>query len=686
MDSLFFMLALITSGVALVTGLNGILMGLKKESDKVDLVFGIQSLLLFIFILLPPTGFIANVKAPYPVELHIKRIFIWLYYGLSPLFFKYYSGYNNKVLKLTIYLFSGFSYALLLTTELWEIDDIFRLIVLIALGLICIYGLLAARYQVMKGDKSGGTWLRFAMYVYMALFLLQLPFFAVNEEINRLTGLFNFPSFNLNPLAFILIMGIRLRSNITEKYRIERNLRSQNSRWDQLLQNIELLVVEVDKEGTLKYINPYGVKCIGATSAEKCRGLNWFKTFLKPYDQNRVKALFNAYVNGESSESDIKFTLVGLDGVEHNISWTNVLVPDENGHIMGLMSFGIDTTVLDEAFKQVEALKNELAKENLHLKEAFTDVKQSEIIGNSDTIIYAIQKARQVAETHATVLLEGETGVGKELFANLVHRMSMRNKKPLVKVNCAALPDELIESELFGHEKGSFTGALQARKGRFELADGGTILLDEISELPLSLQAKLLRVLQSGEFERIGGQQTLKVNVRVISSTNLDLMNEVKRGNFREDLFYRLNVYPITIPPLRKRRSDIPLLVDHFIRKFAIEFNKDVTKISKADLNRIMEYDWPGNVRELINLIERSMISSSGNTLRIAWQNHETVDIDPSPQVLSIKDLERDHIIKVLNGTHWKINGVNGAAEKLGLNPNTLRSKMKKLNISREKH
>ena len=231
------------------------------------------------------------------------------------------------------------------------------------------------------------------------------------------------------------------------------------------------------------------------------------------------------------------------------------------------MSIGLNITDQEIAFEQVETLKMELEKENLLVTEQLPTESAPGIIGQSEAILYVVQKAKQVATTHATVLLEGETGVGKELFADLIHQESYRNNKPFIKVNCAALPAELIESELFGHEKGSFTSAVQARKGRFELADTGTIFLDEISELPLALQPKLLRVLQSGEFEKLGGQQTIKVDVRVVSATNRDLSKEVKDGRFREDLYYRLNVFPITVPPLRNRREDISLLVAHYVKK-----------------------------------------------------------------------------------------------------------------------
>ncbi|HSF45118.1 MAG TPA: sigma 54-interacting transcriptional regulator, partial [Chitinophagaceae bacterium] len=563
-------------------------------------------------------------------------------------------------------------------------SQLWRISVDVPLGLISLYGYLSVRHLFRNGNKSEGRWLQVAVTIYTILFLLTAMYNIAGKRWEELLGIKIFFPLNLNPLAFILIMSLRLRKNIIDRFRLEQTLRNQNDRWEKLMHNIQLLVVEVTRDGKIMYVNPFGTRLLGAEDLSKLMGKDFFNVFIKADDRYSMRTVFESVINLSKEPQDVKTTLVGLDGIEHNIIWTGVVVPDESGEVNSLLAIGVETTQLDIAFREVENLKNELAKENIYLKEVLTDDLQSEIIGNSEALAYAMQKARQVAGTHAAVLLEGETGAGKELFANLIHQLSSRNAKPMIKVNCAALPDELIESELFGHEKGSFTGALQARKGRFELANGGTIFLDEISEMPLALQPKLLRVLQSGEFERIGGQQTIKVDVRVISATNRDLMNEMKRGRFREDLYYRLNVYPITIPSLRNRKTDIPLLVDHFIRKYAIEFKKDIHNISRADLNRLMEYDWPGNIRELINLVERSVISSTGDTLRIAWEKNHNGGQEKPRSVSSIKDLEREHILKILHETHWKINGENGAAEKLGLNPNTLRSRMKKLNISRE--
>jgi chemotaxis protein methyltransferase CheR len=281
------------------------------------------------------------------------------------------------------------------------------------------------------------------------------------------------------------------------------------------------------------------------------------------------------------------------------------------------------------------------------------------------------------------VLITGETGTGKELVARAIHSASMRKDRPLVKVNCAALSASLIESELFGHEKGAFTGASARKIGRFELADGATIFLDEIGELPMELQVKLLRVIQEGEFERLGSSNTIKVAVRIIAATNQNLSDAVAKGRFREDLWYRLNVFPITMPPLRQRRDDIPLLVEHFVRRFSKSMGKRVTSVSPATLRSLSGYSWPGNVRELANVIERGVINSSGSVLQIA-DHFETAAAEPlgSP-MKTLDEMERDYITRILEERAWRIEGRNGAARLLGINPSTLRTRMNKLGIQK---
>jgi len=340
--------------------------------------------------------------------------------------------------------------------------------------------------------------------------------------------------------------------------------------------------------------------------------------------------------------------------------------------------------LLRERLEEIERLKLQLEKENVYLREEIkTGHGFQKIVGSSDALQYVFFRMQQVAPTDATVLILGETGTGKGLVAHAIHELSARKDRPMITVNCAALPANLIESELFGREKGAFTGAHAKQVGRFEIAHCGTIFLDEIGEMPLELQAKLLRVLQEGEFERLGSPRTIKVDVRVIASTARDLKAEIRNNRFREDLFYRLNVFPITMPPLRMRRDDVPQLVHHCIDKYARKIGRSIRSVPKTVMKSLHEYSWPGNVRELEHIVERAVITSTGPVLQLADRlEHEA----PEPKEAALKDLaamEREHILKVLQRTRWKINGEGGAASLLGMNPSTLRFRIKKLGIER---
>ncbi|MGH8614674.1 MAG: sigma-54 interaction domain-containing protein [Gammaproteobacteria bacterium] len=306
-----------------------------------------------------------------------------------------------------------------------------------------------------------------------------------------------------------------------------------------------------------------------------------------------------------------------------------------------------------------------------------------ELVGSSPAFTKLMAMVGYVAGTDSAVLLTGETGTGKELIARAIHTLSGRRTKPLVTLDCTTLPAGLAESELFGHEKGAFTGALSRRLGRFELADGGTLFLDEIGDLPLDLQAKLLRVLQEGDFERVGGTRTLSVNVRMIAATHRDLPELCRQGRFRPDLFYRLQVFPIAIPPLRDRREDIPLLVWYFIRTYAPKLGKRIATVPERTMGVLSSYAWPGNIRELQHLIERAVILTQGTELALAEGFH-TFTASPEPSSLAtLQEIERAHILKVLDATAWRISGGRGAARVLGLPPTTLRSRMEKLGITK---
>jgi len=363
----------------------------------------------------------------------------------------------------------------------------------------------------------------------------------------------------------------------------------------------------------------------------------------------------------------------------------------DNGDVIAVEGFFNDITQqilsekeLTQALLEVEHLKNRLQEENIYLRQEIQLTHNFQyIISTNAEFKDVLGQVERVAATDATVLILGETGTGKELIARAVHNLSSRKDRSLVKVNCAALPANLIESELFGHEKGAFTGALTQKIGRFELADKGTIFLDEIGELPLDLQVKLLRVLQEGEFERLGNPKTLHVDVRVIAATNRDLEQAIVNGTFREDLYYRLNVVPIQIPPLRDRKDDIPLLVKHFIQKYSKKVGKHIETVPQKVMQILQEYHWPGNVRELENIIERAVILSHGSRLVLGdWFAEKSPDDDLS-NLASLEEIERAHIQKVLTFTQWRVSGENGAAMILNMHPQTLFSRMKKLGIRR---
>jgi len=396
------------------------------------------------------------------------------------------------------------------------------------------------------------------------------------------------------------------------------------------------------------------------------------------------------HVQHEAGE--IQFRIRAKNGQIRWIEHKCQSVYNDQGEYLGVRASNRDITKrkqaeieLRNAFKEIEQLKTRLHAESVYLQDEIKLEHNFEnIIGNSNALRYVLYRVVEVAPTDAPVLIMGETGTGKELIARAIHNASSRNKRALIKINCAALPAYLIESELFGHEKGAFTGADVRRMGRFQLADGATLFLDEISEIPLELQAKLLQVLQDGEFELLGSSKTLRVDVRIIAASNRNLKDEVDHGRFRKDLFYRINVFPFTIPPLRNRKEDLPLLVNWFVGRFNRKMGKNITSIPAALIKHLQAYDWPGNVRELENVIERAVITSKNSILklsdRLATSASEKTRAKSSK---TLAEMEREHILNTLENTDWKIEGKNGAADVLGLAPSTLRGRMKKLEIYR---
>ncbi|NOR87969.1 MAG: AAA family ATPase, partial [Bacteroidales bacterium] len=388
----------------------------------------------------------------------------------------------------------------------------------------------------------------------------------------------------------------------------------------------------------------------------------------------------------EKKEHNVEYSLVTKNGVKiPHIGSGNLVMLDGVEYLIGQ---AINTSKLKEAERKLDhqvteiiALKDQLVAENIYLRKEYkTKHDFKKIIGNSEALVHSLYRVEQVAQTSSTVLLEGETGTGKELFAAAIHDRSPRHNQPFIKVNCASLPASLIESELFGHEKGAFTGADKKQIGRFELADKGTLFLDEIGEIPVELQAKLLHVLQEGEFERLGNPKTIKVDVRIIAATNRNLEQHIRKKLFRKDLYYRLNVYPITIAPLRERVSDIPLISAFFLDRFNHKLGKNIKQISKKTMKSLQAYSWPGNIRELENIIERAVIISPATRLVVEQLEKPEFEEDV---LLPLAEYEKLYIIKVLEKTYWRVEGAKGAAKILDMHPETLRSRMRKLRIQK---
>jgi len=420
----------------------------------------------------------------------------------------------------------------------------------------------------------------------------------------------------------------------------------------------------------------------------------WFDR-IHPEDRTRVRELFERCV-AEKREYQADYRLLLPDGtIRHQHSRGNPIV-NEAGRLVEFVGTAIDTTdhalataELQRAFDEIKRLKDRLHDENIALREQIDQVFMfEEIVGSSAALKEVLSSVVKVAPTDSTVLITGETGTGKELVARAIHRRSQRASRAFVSVNCAAIPSSLIASELFGHEKGAFTGAMQQRRGRFELAHSGSIFLDEVGELPHETQIALLRVLQERQFERVGSDRVISTNVRVIAATNRDLSAAIAAGAFRADLFYRLNVFPIEIPPLRKRRDDIPLLVEYFVQRFSDKMGKHIRKIDKDTLARCRAYDWPGNIRELQNIVERSVILCTGSTFRVekAWLSAREPSTSPAPPLTeALQHQEKQIIEAALAAAHGKVAGPRGAAVRLGVPPSTLEWKIKQLKIQKRK-
>jgi formate hydrogenlyase transcriptional activator len=668
-------------------GLN-LAIGLSYKKDRTYLFFGLISLLASIFLMLQISTVSDYIHADILDILTI--ITAVAFYSLFIWFIGEYSGFKKLLLQWIITAMTGsvtlIYFAAMASVIPWQLFEI-----LAHLTILCIstYGF----YAGIKGLKNASSSWRFIYLSSMfGLFALTI---IVGLGLSFGVNLILDPEGYISPLDFFpvffsILIGSKMSHDVVLSYQLESKIKQKEREWSRLMETINLIMVELDLNGTVRWVNSFFWQHTGFHKKDIVRK-NWFDTFLIEGERQEARASFDKYIAGDQVPLYQNY-IKTANGDLKNIQWSVISLQDPSGNITGTLNIGTDVTDRESTIKEIRHLKDQLEKENLLLKE---EVKwqeySSEIIGKSDTLMYVLKRTHQVSSTDSSVLLEGETGVGKELFANMIHHNSLRKHKPFIKVNCASLPKELIESELFGHEKGAFTGAIKTRQGRFELADKGTIFLDEIGELPLDLQPKLLRVLQTGEFERIGGEKTRKVDVRVIAATNRDLQHESNIGKFRQDLFFRLNVYPITIPPLRHRKEDLPILISHFTEKIGRKIGILKKQISKADISKLKQYDWPGNIRELENVLERAIISSEGDTIKldddqlIPSLSQQINNSSSSISITTLSDSQKKHITTALKECDWKINGEEGAAQKLGMPPSTLRSKMKKLNIIRPK-
>jgi transcriptional regulator with GAF, ATPase, and Fis domain len=416
---------------------------------------------------------------------------------------------------------------------------------------------------------------------------------------------------------------------------------------------------------------------------------------IHPDDRSRVKETYEA-AQRRKGEFDAEYRIVLQDGTIKHLHTIGHPVLNESGDVVEYVGTGMDVTeqrqaqaALETAFEEIKRLKDRLQDENLALREEIDQAFMfEEIVGASPALKSVLSHLSKVAPTDSTVLISGETGTGKELIARAIHKHSRRADRAFVSLNCAATPPSLIASELFGHEKGAFTGAVQQRRGRFELAHNGTLFLDEIGEIPMDTQIALLRVLQERQLERVGGSRPIPVDVRVVAATNRDLSVAIAGGSFRSDLFYRLNVFPIHVPPLRKRREDIPILVEYFVKRFAEQMAKRIRQIDRRTLEACERYTWPGNIRELQNIVERSVILCTGDTFSIdeAWLSTQLpVGTDGPALPQTLLDQEKEIIEAALLKSRGKVAGPRGAAAKLGIPASTLESKIKQLGIAKRR-
>jgi transcriptional regulator with GAF, ATPase, and Fis domain len=674
------------AGIALTTGIAYIGLGIVYKKFRANFIFGLFAIVSGIYFLL-------NLQEMQ--DFVFSTFFATAMFGLFPWYFALEVGFVNRKFLWTISGFCTAYFLAIMLVSYYDLPDIhyfFSYGAYILTAAYCVFGILNR-----SGKNDFPFWPLLAVAIFYIVFVTEEVIFNHYGDALPWRNFISFTYLDLFPVIIISAKLILLVNDQWLKVNLEKSVSFYRENLNLILNQTKTFVLTTDEKGKILIANRYFKEFFNPGEALINSNL---EKFLIGETGNEFQKLV---LDRKKEKGNIVTQLLTKNG-ELTVAWSFAkLSNDQSGqNSRYIYLFGTNITKLKKteenlrkAYRDLEDLKNKIQAENLQLrKESGTPISQSALIGESPNFNYVLNRIEDVATLNVPVLLEGETGVGKELFANAIHEKSARKENPFIKVNCAAIPEELMESELFGYEKGAFTGAEKRKKGMFELADRGTLFLDEIGDLPLSLQPKLLRALQDGEIQLLGAEKVKKVDVRILAATNRSLEEEVEKGSFRSDLYYRINVFPITIPPLRQRKADIPLMVRAFVNTFNAQYYKDVNQVSESLMEDLLDYSWPGNVRQLRNVIERAVITSSESRLRLAdplplnsptTRDRQNVLSNNQGVTLTLEESERMHITNILEQCNWKISGKQSASEILDLPSSTLRSKMKKLGIKAQK-